>query len=141
MTTLLQATFDGIALGSLYALIVLGFVVIYRATGIINFAQGGALLLGGYITYNVSTSWVGTISSASSFGSGVRRIQRAVATSHVAASLSRGHRNLCWSAGVGDAVLQRNHPSCRSGGRRRYWSAGSVRNRSDRGARRRQGPV
>ena len=32
-------------------------MVIYRATGIINFAQGGALLLGGYITYNVSTSW------------------------------------------------------------------------------------
>lgn len=57
MTTFLQATFDGIALGSLYALIVLGFVVIYRATGIINFAQGGMLLLGGYVTYNVSTSW------------------------------------------------------------------------------------
>ncbi len=57
MTTFLQATFDGVATGSLYALIVLGFVVIYRATGIINFAQGGALLLGGYITYNVSTSW------------------------------------------------------------------------------------
>lgn len=57
MTTFLQATFDGVALGSLYALIVLGFVVIYRATGIINFAQGGALLLGGYLTYNVSTSW------------------------------------------------------------------------------------
>ncbi|MCY3849652.1 MAG: branched-chain amino acid ABC transporter permease [Acidimicrobiaceae bacterium] len=57
MTTFWQATFDGVALGSLYALIVLGFVVIYRATGIINFAQGGALLLGAYITYNVSTSW------------------------------------------------------------------------------------
>lgn len=57
MTTFLQATFDGVALGSLYALIVLGFVVIYRATGIINFAQGGVLLLGAYLSYNVSTSW------------------------------------------------------------------------------------
>lgn len=57
MTTFWQATFDGIALGSLYALIVLGFVVIYRATGIINFAQGGVLLLGAYVTYNVSTTW------------------------------------------------------------------------------------
>lgn len=57
MTQFLQASFDGLALGSQYALIVLGFVVIYRATGIINFAQGGALLLGAYITYNVSTTW------------------------------------------------------------------------------------
>ena len=57
MTTFLQAAFDGLALGSQYALIVIGFVVIYRATGIINFAQGGALLLGAYVTYNVSTSW------------------------------------------------------------------------------------
>lgn len=57
MTTFLQATFDGLALGGLYALIVLGFVVIYRATGIINFAQGGVLLLSAYITYNVSNTW------------------------------------------------------------------------------------
>lgn len=57
MTQFLQASFDGIALGSQYALIVLGFVVIYRATGIINFAQGGALLLGAYMTYNVANTW------------------------------------------------------------------------------------
>lgn len=57
MTQLLQALFDGLALGSQYALIVMGFVVIYRATGIINFAQGGALILGAYMTYNVSNTW------------------------------------------------------------------------------------
>lgn len=57
MTQFLQACFDGLALGSQYALIVLGFVVIYRATGIINFAQGGALILGAYMTYNVSNTW------------------------------------------------------------------------------------
>ena len=57
MTQFLQASFDGIALGSQYALIVLGFVVIYRATGIINFAQGGALLLGAYMTYNGANTW------------------------------------------------------------------------------------
>ncbi|GJM38191.1 MAG: branched-chain amino acid ABC transporter permease [Acidimicrobiales bacterium] len=57
MTQFLQACFDGLALGSQYALIVMGFVVIYRATGIINFAQGGALILGAYMTYNVSNTW------------------------------------------------------------------------------------
>ena len=57
MTNFLQASFDGIALGSQYALIVLGFVVIYRATGIINFAQGAGVLLGAYLTYNASNTW------------------------------------------------------------------------------------
>lgn len=57
MTQFLQASFDGVALGAQYALIVLGFVVIYRATGIINFAQGAAVLLGAYLTYNVSNTW------------------------------------------------------------------------------------
>ena len=57
MTQLLQGLFDGAALGSQYALIVLGFVVIYRATGIINFAQGGFVLVGAYLTFNVSQTW------------------------------------------------------------------------------------
>lgn len=57
MTEFLQACFDGLAQGAQYALIVLGFVVIYRATGIINFAQGGLVLIGAYLTYNVSVTW------------------------------------------------------------------------------------
>ncbi len=38
---------SGIALGSIYALIALGFTLIYNATGIINFAQGEFVILGG----------------------------------------------------------------------------------------------
>jgi len=49
MTTFLQLCFSGLALGSRYALVALGFVVIYKATGVINFAQGGLVLLGGYL--------------------------------------------------------------------------------------------
>lgn len=56
-TRLMQAVFNGVALGARYALIVLGFVIIYRATGIINFAQGGFVLLGGYLAYNVVQTW------------------------------------------------------------------------------------
>lgn len=52
MTDFLQLTFAGLALGALYALVALGFVVIYKATGVINFAQGGLVLLGAYLTYN-----------------------------------------------------------------------------------------
>ncbi|MBC8364269.1 MAG: branched-chain amino acid ABC transporter permease [Actinobacteria bacterium] len=57
MNQLLQGLFDGVALGAQYSVIVVGFVVIYRATGIINFAQGGFVLIGAYVTYNISQTW------------------------------------------------------------------------------------
>ncbi|HYH59083.1 MAG TPA: branched-chain amino acid ABC transporter permease [Thermoleophilaceae bacterium] len=51
MTEFLQLVVAGSALGARYALVALGFVIIYRATGVINFAQGGLLALGAYFTY------------------------------------------------------------------------------------------
>jgi branched-chain amino acid transport system permease protein len=49
MTEFLQLLFEGVSLGATYALVALGFVVIYRASGVINFAQGAMLLLGAYL--------------------------------------------------------------------------------------------
>jgi branched-chain amino acid transport system permease protein len=43
-----QLLVAGVAVGALYALVALGFVIIYKATGVINFAQGALLLLGAY---------------------------------------------------------------------------------------------
>jgi branched-chain amino acid transport system permease protein len=51
VTEFLQLCFAGLALGARYALVALGFVIIYRATGVINFAQGGLLAVGAYLTY------------------------------------------------------------------------------------------
>jgi branched-chain amino acid transport system permease protein len=51
VTDFLQVCFAGLALGARYALVALGFVIIYRATGVINFAQGGLLAVGAYLTY------------------------------------------------------------------------------------------
>lgn len=48
MSEFLQLLFQGISLGATYALVALGFVVVYRASGVINFAQGAMLLLGAY---------------------------------------------------------------------------------------------
>jgi branched-chain amino acid transport system permease protein len=48
MTGFLQLLFQGVSLGATYALVALGFVVVYRASGVINFAQGAMLLLGAY---------------------------------------------------------------------------------------------
>jgi branched-chain amino acid transport system permease protein len=43
-----QVLFQGLALGSIYALVALGFVLIIRATNVVNFAQGDFAMLGGY---------------------------------------------------------------------------------------------
>lgn len=43
-----QVLVSGITLGSLYALVGLGFVIIYRATRVVNFAQGEMLMLGAF---------------------------------------------------------------------------------------------
>ncbi len=57
MTDFLQLCFAGIALGAKYALVALGFVVIHRATGVINFAQGSIVALGAYLTFNAHQTW------------------------------------------------------------------------------------
>lgn len=53
----LQLFASGAALGAVYALVGLGFVVIYRATGVINFAQAGMVVLGAFLVYNATTAW------------------------------------------------------------------------------------
>ena len=46
MAFLGQVLASGLILGSLYALTALGFVIIFRATGVINFAQGEMMMIG-----------------------------------------------------------------------------------------------
>jgi branched-chain amino acid transport system permease protein len=50
MADLIQTLFFGLALGCTYALVALGFTMIYKASGVINFAQGEFLLVGAYLT-------------------------------------------------------------------------------------------
>ncbi len=52
MTKFLELCVQGIATGAQYALVALGFVIIYRATGVINFAQAGFVVLGAYLAYD-----------------------------------------------------------------------------------------
>jgi branched-chain amino acid transport system permease protein len=51
LATFVTVFVSGLALGSISALVALGFIVTYKATGIINFAQGGLVTLGGYLGY------------------------------------------------------------------------------------------
>lgn len=52
-----QAIASGIGIGCVYGLIGIGFCVIYNASGIVNFAQGAFVMLGGIVTYTAMNSW------------------------------------------------------------------------------------
>ncbi|MDX6374612.1 MAG: hypothetical protein QOD98_3600, partial [Nocardioidaceae bacterium] len=55
MTDLLRFSLLGLGTGGIYALLGLGLVVIYRGSGVINFAQSGFALVGAYLVYRFQT--------------------------------------------------------------------------------------
>lgn len=50
MSELMQFLFSGLTVGAVYALVALGFTIIFNASGVVNFAQGEFVMLGGMIT-------------------------------------------------------------------------------------------
>jgi branched-chain amino acid transport system permease protein len=54
---LLQLVVNGAASGCIYGLIALGFVLIYKATEMVNFAQGDILMLGGFVAFTLIATW------------------------------------------------------------------------------------
>ncbi len=53
----LQLTIAGVAIGCIYALIALGFVLIYKATEVVNFAQGDVMMLGAFAAFTFAGIW------------------------------------------------------------------------------------
>jgi len=53
-TQLLQYIFTGLTIGSIYAMVGLGFNIIYNATDIINFAQGEFVMFGGLVMVSLT---------------------------------------------------------------------------------------
>jgi branched-chain amino acid transport system permease protein len=49
MDLVLQLLFTGIGIGAVYALVALGFVLIFRATNVVNFAQGEFSMVAAYL--------------------------------------------------------------------------------------------
>ncbi len=66
MTEVLQLLVSGLATGCVYGLVALGFVLIYKAAEVVNFAQGDLLMLGAFLALTfISTLelgfWLGTL--------------------------------------------------------------------------------
>ncbi|SDD27003.1 branched-chain amino acid ABC transporter permease [Actinokineospora iranica] len=94
MNTFLQLVVNGLGKGAVFALLALGFVVIFKATEVVNFAHGSLVLFGGYLVVvtRESLGWVGAslvgILSAALLALAVERLLLARARSADANSLA-----------------------------------------------------
>ncbi|HDQ39765.1 MAG TPA: branched-chain amino acid ABC transporter permease [Desulfonatronum sp.] len=50
----LQLFVNGLVVGSIYSLVALGFVIIYKATKVVNFAQGEMVMVGAYVCFGLT---------------------------------------------------------------------------------------
>jgi branched-chain amino acid transport system permease protein len=57
MDIFVQLTVAGLSNGAILALAALGFVLVYKASGVINFAQGQFLLVGAYVLWAAIVHW------------------------------------------------------------------------------------
>jgi branched-chain amino acid transport system permease protein len=53
---LLQLLASGVVTGGVYALVAIGFVIVYKATGVINFATGELMMLGAFFAWTAMTA-------------------------------------------------------------------------------------
>jgi branched-chain amino acid transport system permease protein len=68
MQTLLQNLLNGIAAGSIYALIALGYTMVYGILKLINFAHGDVFMLGSFAGYYAGNWFVAKVTGHASFG-------------------------------------------------------------------------
>ncbi|MFQ6673726.1 MAG: branched-chain amino acid ABC transporter permease [Fidelibacterota bacterium] len=54
-----QEIVSGVALGCIYALVALGFTLIFKATEVVNFAQGELMMVGAYVNFFLVTQLAG----------------------------------------------------------------------------------
>ncbi|HET7580273.1 MAG TPA: branched-chain amino acid ABC transporter permease [Bacillales bacterium] len=55
---IVQLFINGLAIGSIYAVIALGFVLIYSATNVVNFAQGNFTMVGAFVFFALYASGI-----------------------------------------------------------------------------------
>src|SRR5215212_917280 len=82
MLDFVQQLVSGIALGCVYGLIALGFVLVYKATEVVNFAQGDLMMLGGFFAFTFIgilglNYWIGfaaAVAAMALFGMAAERV-------------------------------------------------------------------
>lgn len=62
--SLIQQTVNALTIGSIYALIALGYTMVYGVLRMINFAHGEMFMLGAYVAFLVLSMLIGTVGAA-----------------------------------------------------------------------------
>ena len=57
MAEFLQLLIIGLSQGCVYGLIAMGFVMIYKATEMVNFAQGDIMMVGSFVAFTFIVTW------------------------------------------------------------------------------------
>ncbi len=79
MEDVIQAVTNGVATGSIYALAALAFIIIFKSTDVINFAQGDMMMISAFISFSllqVMPTWAAVILTlliSGAFGYGLER--------------------------------------------------------------------
>jgi len=91
---ILQLLLNGVIAGAVYALVALGFTLIYRAVRFFHFAHGAVYTIGAYVAYTLSSVW-----------------KVPFAVSFVLASLTAGIVGVVIERGVYGPLRRRNSPA------------------------------
>ena len=65
---MIDTLIGGVATGSLYAILAVGFVMVYSATGVANFAQGSLAMVAAFVMFTASVNWGIPVWPAALFG-------------------------------------------------------------------------
>ena len=65
---MIDALIGGLATGSLYAMLAVGFVLVFAATGVANFAQGSLAMIAAFFAFTAATNWGWPMVFAAPFG-------------------------------------------------------------------------
>ena len=135
MTQFLSLLLNGLSLGAIYALIALGFVIIFKASEVVSFTQGSLLLLGAYLIAPLARAarLLGGRRSSASPAHRARRAARRAAAHQPAARRpgdqpgDRDHRRRHHPRHRADPADRLRHPQRRPPvGRRRRSRIGEV---------------
>jgi branched-chain amino acid transport system permease protein len=84
MTRFLQTAVGGLSVGTVYALVALGFSLVYRTMGLVNFGHGDILMVGAFIAATFFVTWHlpfplaigGAVLIAAALGFAIERVMR-----------------------------------------------------------------
>ena len=105
METFIEAVVQGILVGGIYALVALGWVIIYKCSGVLNLAMGELTIIGAYVALSFYTALSGNPAMLAAVGVGGVFILSVILTLVVGAVLGYTTERLFLDKLIGEPIL------------------------------------